>query len=176
MTSATPTPGNSSIQVEITDASEFHCFRLLLNPQGHAPDCERGTEPNQPCTCAAQGAGVRHAGYPDRFRCGCVCAGHMEQDYAAAEDRERRAHNRAARRAKWLSRQWSVSDKGNSFLNARGFNIVVYFKAGAWHARITHRETGRGFWSRRTYSTPDACKLATFDALVFIEEHESELL
>jgi hypothetical protein len=59
MTSATPTPGNSSIQVEITDASEFHCFRLLLNPQGHAPDCERGTEPNQPCTCAAQGAGVR---------------------------------------------------------------------------------------------------------------------
>jgi hypothetical protein len=65
---------------------------------------------------------------------------------------------------------------GNSFLNARGFNIVVYFKAGAWHARITHRETGRGFWSRRTYSTPDACKLATFDALVFIEEHESELL
>lgn len=25
---------NSSIQVEITDASEFHCFRLVFNPKG----------------------------------------------------------------------------------------------------------------------------------------------
>lgn len=24
---------NSNIQVEITDASEFHCFRIVLNPQ-----------------------------------------------------------------------------------------------------------------------------------------------
>lgn len=26
--------GNENIQVEITDASEFHCFRLTLNPRG----------------------------------------------------------------------------------------------------------------------------------------------
>jgi hypothetical protein len=25
--------GNRNIQVEITDPSEFHCFRLILNPQ-----------------------------------------------------------------------------------------------------------------------------------------------
>lgn len=25
--------GNSNIQVEITDPSEFHCFRIVLNPQ-----------------------------------------------------------------------------------------------------------------------------------------------
>lgn len=25
--------GDSNIQVEITDASEFHCFRLILNPK-----------------------------------------------------------------------------------------------------------------------------------------------
>ncbi len=34
------TEGNSNIQVEITDASEFHCFKLTLNPKGtpdHAP-------------------------------------------------------------------------------------------------------------------------------------------
>jgi hypothetical protein len=26
------TEGNSNIQVEVTDPSEFHCFRLILNP------------------------------------------------------------------------------------------------------------------------------------------------
>lgn len=25
--------GNPNIQIEITDATEFHCFRLTLNPQ-----------------------------------------------------------------------------------------------------------------------------------------------
>lgn len=25
--------GNSNIQVELTDASEFHCFRIVLNPR-----------------------------------------------------------------------------------------------------------------------------------------------
>ena len=25
--------GNPNIQIEITDATEFHCFRLILNPQ-----------------------------------------------------------------------------------------------------------------------------------------------
>jgi hypothetical protein len=27
-----PQDGNPNIQVDITDASEFHCFRLTLNP------------------------------------------------------------------------------------------------------------------------------------------------
>jgi len=27
------TDGNSNIQVEITDAQEFHCFRLIFNPR-----------------------------------------------------------------------------------------------------------------------------------------------
>lgn len=26
--------GNANIQVEITDAREFHCFKLVLNPEG----------------------------------------------------------------------------------------------------------------------------------------------
>ena len=51
--------GNSNIQVEITDASEFHCFRLVLNPRGHHPLCEAAEERNQPCTCLAAGEGTR---------------------------------------------------------------------------------------------------------------------
>ena len=57
----------ANIQVEITDASEFHCFRLVLNPRGHAPDCafilEReallacGTK--VACSCGAEGSGTR---------------------------------------------------------------------------------------------------------------------
>lgn len=32
---------NSNIQVEITDATKFHCFRLVLNPRSQGPDLDR---------------------------------------------------------------------------------------------------------------------------------------
>jgi hypothetical protein len=115
---------------------------------------------------------MQHPGYPEVLRCGCICAGHLEEDYAAAEDRERRAKNRTARRRKWLNRPWQLSAKGNWFLNTDGFNITVYLKSGSWHSRITHRETEHTFWSKRTYKTEDACKLATLDALLFIKDHD----
>lgn len=51
--------GNDNIVVEITDAQEFHCFRLLLNPQGHAPDCAAAADHAALCTCQSLGAGAR---------------------------------------------------------------------------------------------------------------------
>lgn len=50
---------NPNIQVEITDAAEFHCFRLVLNPQGHEPICEAAVVPGAPCSCSANGSGAR---------------------------------------------------------------------------------------------------------------------
>lgn len=52
-------PGDSRIQVKITDIHEFHCFRLLLNPKGHEPSCPAATLPAEPCDCSAEGKGMR---------------------------------------------------------------------------------------------------------------------
>ena len=48
-----------NIQVEITDASEFHCFRVLLNPKGHDVGCPASVVPGATCVCLAEGAGAR---------------------------------------------------------------------------------------------------------------------
>jgi hypothetical protein len=50
---------NANIQVEITDARDFHCFRLVLNPRGHEQYCPAATVPNATCSCRAEGQGVR---------------------------------------------------------------------------------------------------------------------
>jgi hypothetical protein len=50
----------------------------------------------------------------------------MEEDYEGARQREKVLRNASARRRKWLSRGWRVSRNGNPFLNADGYNIVVY--------------------------------------------------
>ena len=49
----------SKIQVEITNPEEFHCFRLLLNPEGHDPECPAALVPGALCVCQAGGQGAR---------------------------------------------------------------------------------------------------------------------
>ena len=114
---------------------------------------------------------MQHPDYPDILRCGCICAGNMESDLSAAEDRERIAKNTAARKANWLRRKWRWSQKGNWFLNTEGVNIVVFRKGGSWHSRILKRETGREWFSRDLYATEDAAKLGALKGLTYIQEH-----
>lgn len=93
---------------------------------------------------------------------GCICAGKMSDDYAGAERRETVMKNRAARRSKWLTRQWRCSSKGNSFLNVEGYNIVVFpskRRAGFWGFKV-----GSDFGSGEYQSETEA-KLAAFDEL-----------
>lgn len=101
---------------------------------------------------------MRHPGHPD-LEVGCVCAGHMEQDYQAALTRERAVRNRSARRKNWLSRRWRLSAKGNPYLNVSGRNVGVFPAQSGWRWRVGH-SFGAG-----TYPTPDQAKLALFDDL-----------
>ncbi len=101
---------------------------------------------------------------------GCVCAENMEQDYVRPRERERDLRNAAARKRRWLTRNWRVSASGNDFVNTDGTNIVVFKRSnGTWSTRITDRFSGAKKYSRRTYATQDAAKLKAFDALIFLK-------
>lgn len=113
---------------------------------------------------------MEHADYPDILQCGCICAGHMEQDLAGAREREAEFKADGRRRSRWLSRQWRISGSGNDFLNADGFHIVVYRRGKIWAARIKHKETGRSRSSKLPHSTPEAAKFAAFDAMVAMKK------
>jgi hypothetical protein len=109
---------------------------------------------------------MEHPEYAETLRCGCICAGYMEQDPTAAYAREARFKNLMARRARWLARDWRVSGNGNDFLNTQdGFHIVVYPIGDIWGARFTDKRTGYSRASKRPYADEAAAKLATFDAI-----------
>lgn len=98
-------------------------------------DIEDLGEPSESCEmCGEQTIRYVHVMTHPRYhgvdRAGCVCAGHMEENPAAAEERERNARNEAARRARWLTRDWRISARGNQFLNVRGDNVAIYQKKG----------------------------------------------
>jgi hypothetical protein len=115
---------------------------------------------------------MEHQTYPQTLGCGCVCAGHMEDDYEGARQREKTMRNAGARRRRWLTRNWRTSRKGNLFLNAEGYNIVVYPTGQNWSFCVTNRESNRAFSSRLPLPSLDAAKLRAFDALVWVKQRD----
>lgn len=108
---------------------------------------------------------MEHPDYPDALQCGCICAGHMEQDSARAQERETRLRNAARRKGKWLARDWRRSGHGHPYLNAAGYNVVVFPRGPAWGFRVLNRETDDTLVARKPYATEDAAKLRAFDAI-----------
>ena len=51
--------------------------------------------------------------------------------------------NLAARRLNWAARQWRRSERGNWFVNARGFNIVVFRSRKGWGIKVEQRYGSR---------------------------------
>ncbi|MCW3477773.1 hypothetical protein [Limobrevibacterium gyesilva] len=113
---------------------------------------------------------MQHPHYPDVLGCGCVCAGHMEEDYEGARQREKVLRNASARRRKWLTRGWRVSRNGNPFLNVDGYNVVVYPAGQGWGFRVSNRVTDKSVVSRRVLASMDAAKLRSFDAMIWMKE------
>jgi hypothetical protein len=112
---------------------------------------------------------MEHPDYPDVLECGCICAGHMEGDYARAHDREKRMRNAAQRKSKWLDRDWRVSDRANEYINVAGYNAVVFPRDGVWGFRVLNRATGAMVIARKPYPTEDAAKLRAFDAIEWMK-------
>jgi len=113
---------------------------------------------------------MEHSNYPGTLGVGCVCAEHMEGDYVGPRERENRLKNESRRRSKWLERKWRMSATGVSFLNTDGFNIQVIepedSKAG-WMITIMRRGTYNRVRGRKRFTSPEAAKLAAFDALMW---------
>jgi len=109
---------------------------------------------------------MEHPDYPKALGCGCICAGHMENDYVNAQERERWMHNVNARRKNWLTRAWRTSRNGNDYINTDGYNIVVFQRGAGWRFRIQRDGTDYAVSADRGFRAQKDAKLAAFDALV----------
>jgi hypothetical protein len=114
---------------------------------------------------------MSHPRYPGSLLVGCVCAEHMEDDYVRPREREARLRKAASRRKTWDRRKWSVSARGNAYLNTQGFNITVHERGGSFGLTIQRRETGKSVTGRKRYPSEIAAKEAGLKALLWAEEH-----
>lgn len=130
-------------------------------------------EPSQICDmCESQTIRYAHHMTHPRFEgelvVGCVCAGNMEGNLAAAEARDKKMRSRVGKRKRWLTRRWNVSKKGNDWITADGFRIAIYPRSRAWGALVASQTGTYEQHIRRRFSTPEQAKLAAFDLITSI--------
>jgi len=104
---------------------------------------------------------MRHSQYPAALDVGCCCAERMSGDYTGTKRRDEMMRSRASKRSRWLSRQWKTSMNGNAYLKIKDTFLTVFWsnhKVG-WSFSIG------GKFSRSTYVSENAAKLAAFDSL-----------
>jgi hypothetical protein len=113
---------------------------------------------------------MTHPNYATDLDVGCVCAERMEDDYVRPRLRQKAVQSAARRKKRWLTRDWKISARGNSYINTDGFNITIYAdRSGGWSGRIEERRTGHFVASKKRYATEDSPKLAAFDGMVFLK-------
>jgi hypothetical protein len=116
---------------------------------------------------------MKHPDYGKTLGCGCICAGHMEEDLAGARQREKSFKARLSRRAKWLHRVWQISRNGNEYINVNGINVVVYRRGQTWGARFIDKITGYKRFLEQPYVSANEAKLAAFDAVTEYSESDA---
>ena len=106
---------------------------------------------------------MQHPDYPGQLECGCVCAGRIEENKIGARLREKAMRSLAGRRLRFPDHAgWRWSQKGNPYINSRGFHVVVFSRGNGFGVNVTppDRPVVRG---TKTFPTERAAQLAAFD-------------
>jgi hypothetical protein len=111
---------------------------------------------------------MKHPGYKDILKVGCICAGNMEENLLHARKRDEFMRSRSSKRKRWLSRQWKISRNGNEYIKSDGYIITIFQKGKTWNALIKTEDNKFKEWSKRVYQTPDEVKISAFDFLTRI--------
>ena len=114
---------------------------------------------------------MQHDDYPELLHCGCICAGHMEQNKARAKRRDTSMRNRAGRRERFPERKgWRVSAKGTPHIRVDGYHLMVVRRKGGFAVGVTSPGAGDPKWGRKTYKSELDAQLGCFDALEYMKE------
>ncbi|AYD02174.1 hypothetical protein [Neorhizobium sp. NCHU2750] len=109
--------------------------------------------------------------YDGQLACGVVCAGHMEEDLAGAEVRDKSMRSDAAKRKRFPTlKSWGLSQKQNPTLKKGPFTITVFQRGKYWRAVVNTRGVDKPLYTRDVFSTKEEAQRAAFDTLIVAEQ------
>lgn len=92
---------------------------------------------------------LKHPELQEDIHVGCICAGHLTNDYRNPEKREKKFKQKVT----WgNSKFWKRNDKGNYFRKYKGSTIwVCQTKNGSWRIGIRRKYTKDTVWGKKIF-------------------------
>lgn len=114
--------------------------------------------------------------YDGQLLCGCICAGHMEQDLASAEGRDHAMRLTAGRRDHFPKRKgWKTSAKGTPYIKVSGYHLmVVRRKDGSFGVGATPPGAREPVWEGKRYVTVEHAQKGCFDAMRYLGQSDGD--
>lgn len=113
---------------------------------------------------------MHHVNYPNVLRCGCICAGRMEEDLSKAKHREDTIRGAARRRQYWPNRKgWKISPKGSLYIYFEDYRVTIFKKGNAWSGLIEQPKVDFKRFARRACPDIKSAQFAAFDALTYLK-------
>lgn len=111
---------------------------------------------------------MTHKDYFETLPVGCVCAGILEGDELAAEERDRKMRNRAKRKQNFVRRNWKTASNGGKYFKKSGDNVFIN-QNGQFYS-YTYRGSRVYLYHGKRIDTFLTATYAAFDLVVPIEE------
>lgn len=103
---------------------------------------------------------------------GCVCAGHMQGDLAAASGHDAWVRSRAGKKRRWPSRRWRQARSGNWWTRVDGVRVTVFRQGAQWSAVATMDGTDLKRFLPEAGQSLEQVKAAAFDLVTeVLHEH-----
>ncbi len=115
---------------------------------------------------------MSHPDYPGELQCGCICAGNMEANLVAAQNREAKLRNRSSRKRNWPKlRGWHTSVKGNLTMTKDGYRITLFKSGQGFKASVVELTKNVPFYSKRIFKLELEAQSASFDQVEHMKEN-----
>ncbi len=108
---------------------------------------------------------LSHPEVNSQFRVGCSCAEKMTEDYVGPKTKEKELLNRSNRRSAWITKDWKVSKNGNFYLNASGYNVVIYREKQSDNFKVKIDNV----FGKKKFDTLQKAKIAAFNGLEYLK-------
>lgn len=118
---------------------------------------------------------MSHPDYPEILACGCICAGRMEENVAAAKRREAGAKSATQRRKRWPKLSgWHATERGNLAILKHGFRVTIFKKGSGWSGSLHNEATGKVIFAKRLYPDVESAQRGAFDGLEYLRQRTEQ--
>ena len=99
------------------------------------------------------------------LKTGVICAGNLEGSPLGAWSREHLFKLNAARKERWVTREWQRSKSGALYTNGDGLNLVVYPVPDGFGGIVSNLISGWRITAKRVYPDEASAQAAALKAM-----------